>query len=118
MKVFVFVATLVALVSSQPASGQNKAGGKQGDAEETLRRIEQEMVDSLKKGDASMHQRYLADTYVYTDTDGTVMDKARSVADIKSGALNVSSIKLEDIRVQVYGEAAVVTLRSIEQGTM
>lgn len=27
------------------------------------------------------------------------------------------SSKLEDIRVQVYGDAAVVTLRSIEKGT-
>jgi ketosteroid isomerase-like protein len=97
-----------------PASGQTKDSGN---VEQTLIRIEQELGEGLRKGDASARERHLADTYVFTDVDGTVLDKARSVADIKSGALKVPPAKLEDIRVQVYGDAAVVTLRSIEKGT-
>jgi ketosteroid isomerase-like protein len=117
-KRLVLVTTLLTIVTLSPTSGQTKNSNKQaGDAEQTLRRIEQEMVDSLKKGDASVPERYLAETYVFTDVDGTVMDKSRSVGDIKSGALKAPSVKLEDIRVQIYGDAAVVTLRSIEKGT-
>ncbi len=111
------LAVLATLTSFPPASGQTKASGKQGDAEQTLRRIEQEMTDALAKGDASAFERYVANTFVYTDAEGTMMDKAQLVNDTRSGALKAPSVKMDDIKVHLYGDTAIVTWRSTEKGT-
>ena len=114
---FFFLAAVVTLVSLPLSAGQSRNSGKQGDAEQTLRRIEQELTDALAKGDASAFERYVANTFVYTDAEGTMMDKAQLVSDTRSGALKAPSVKMDDIKVHLYGDTAVVTWRSTEKGT-
>lgn len=84
--------------------------------EQAIKQIEQELLDALLKGDASANERYQADTYVFTAPDGTVMNKAKGIADIKSGDLKFESSKMDDIKVQVYGNTAVVTCRTTDKG--
>ena len=117
MKLILLVA-VVAITSSSFAFGQPKDPSKKqsGNAEQTLMRIEQEMTDALIKGDASASERYLADTYTFTAPDGDVMDKARSIADLKSGDLKFESSILDDMKVQVYGDTAIVTYTSTDKG--
>jgi ketosteroid isomerase-like protein len=103
---------LVALLATASSFGQ-----KPGGAEQELIRIEQQMTDALLKGDATANERYLAEGYVFTAPDGTVQDKARAVADVKSGDLKFQSSKLDDIKVRVYGDTAVVTYGSTDNGT-
>jgi hypothetical protein len=91
-------------------SGQSTGSSKQGDAEQTVRRIEQEITDALSKGYASPIERYMADTYIYTDAEGNLINKAQN-SDVRSGALKAPSVKLDDMRVQLYGDTAVVTWR-------
>jgi hypothetical protein len=91
--------------------------GQNGKVEQTLMHIEQEMLDALIKGDPSANERYLADTYIFTAPDGEVMDKARAIADIKSGNLKFESSKFDNMKVNVYGDAAVVTYGSTDKGT-
>jgi ketosteroid isomerase-like protein len=80
-------------------------------------KIEQELLDALLKGDTSAGERYLADTFTFTAPDGTVQDKARFIADVKSGDLKFESSKYEDMKVQVHGDAAVVTYGSTDKGS-
>ncbi|MEJ7736351.1 MAG: nuclear transport factor 2 family protein [Chitinophagaceae bacterium] len=84
--------------------------------EQTIKKIEQELLDALLKGDASANERYQASTYIFTAPDGTVMDKAKGIADIKSGDLKFESSKLDDMKVHVYGNTAVVTCRTTDKG--
>lgn len=84
--------------------------------EQAIKQIEQELLDALLKGDASANERYQTDTYVFTAPDGTVMNKAKGIADIKSGDLKFESSKMDDIKVQVYGNTAVVTCRTTDKG--
>src|SRR5690242_132692 len=86
-----------------------KANEKSASDEQSIMQIEQDMVASLQKGDASPFEKYLADTYVFTGTDGAVMDKTQLVSDIKSGDLKIESSKLDDMKVRVYGDTAVAT---------
>ncbi len=52
-----------------------------------------------------------ADDYVLTDYRGAVKERAQALAEWKAGEHRYSSYVSDDIRVRVYGEAAVVTAR-------
>jgi hypothetical protein len=54
-------------------------------------------------------ERLVADTYVYTDWDGTVMNKAKFIADAKDPATEVKSAANSDVNVYFYPGVAVVT---------
>ena len=117
MKLILVVAVL-AITSSSVTFGQTKDPSKKqsGNVEQTLMRIEQELVDALLKSDVSASERYLAETYTFTAPDGDVGDKTRSIADLKSGDLKFESSKLEDIKVHVYGDTAIVTYATTDKG--
>ncbi|MBZ5654183.1 MAG: nuclear transport factor 2 family protein [Acidobacteriia bacterium] len=51
----------------------------------------------------------VADTFVYTDWDGTVMNKAKFIADSKDPSVQTSSVANEGVDVYFYPGVAVVT---------
>src|ERR1700751_2134777 len=51
----------------------------------------------------------LADTFVYTDWDGTVMNKSRFIADIKDPTVETTLVANEGVDVYFYPGTAVVT---------
>jgi len=85
--------------------------------EQTLMKMEQSMVDALVKGDASGWDHSLAGTFMFTAPDGSTQTKAEWMADFKNGALKMASSQNDDMKVQQYGNAAVVTYRSTDHGT-
>jgi hypothetical protein len=97
MKVLAVIGIGIAALSF----GQTNYEGdkKGGDVERSVTQIEQELVKGLIAGDASMFERYLADTYIFTAPDGVVSDKAQTIADIKSGDLKFQSSKLDNMKV-------------------
>lgn len=109
------VVTIGALIACLPVFAQSKSGG--GDAEQAVMRIEKEMLAAVLKGDASANQRYLADTFVFTGPDGEREDKGQMVNDLKSGDLKLQSASLDDAKIQVYGDTAIVTYSSTDKGT-
>jgi hypothetical protein len=118
MKSILGIAVLT-ITASSLAFGQTKdKGNKQsGNVEQNLMHIEQELLDSILKGDASVSDRYLSDTYIFTGPDAVVVDKTRMITDLKSGDLKIESSTPDDMKVQVYGNAAVVTYGSTNKGT-
>ena len=51
----------------------------------------------------------LADTFVYTDWDGTVLNKARFMEDMKDPAVETTLVANEGVEVYLYPGVAVVT---------
>ena len=51
----------------------------------------------------------LADTFVYTDWDGTVMNKSRFIADTKDPSVETTLVANEGVDVYFYPGTAVVT---------
>jgi ketosteroid isomerase-like protein len=92
---------------------QNKSSG----AEQDIMRIEQEMLAAVLKGDTGPSERYLAENYVFTGPDGLSMGKAQSIQDLKSGSLKLQAASLDNSRVQLYGDTAIVTYSSNDKGT-
>jgi uncharacterized protein DUF4440 len=104
----------VATAYAQTAASNNKQAG---DTQNKLTQVEHELVNALVKGDSSPFELYVADTATFTGPDGILNDKASLVADLKSGDLKFQSSKLDDMKVQVYGDMAVVTYGSTDEGT-
>ena len=118
MKSIVVIAVLT-ITAFSLAFGQtkDKSNKQTGNVEQALIHIEQEMDDAVVKGDTSPSERYLADNSIFTGPDGMVTDKARNIADLKSGDLKLESSKLDDMKVQVHGNTAVVTYGTTDKGT-
>jgi ketosteroid isomerase-like protein len=108
---------LAAVLVSITLSIFGVAKDKPGNTDQAVLSIEKEMLNALLKGDASANERYLADTYTFTSPDGEVSNKAQSVADLKSGDLKFESATLDDPKVSVYGDTAIVTFNSTDKGT-
>jgi ketosteroid isomerase-like protein len=108
MRTVVLCALLACLLPAQ-----NKNSG----AQQEIMRIEQEMLAALLKGDAGPSERYLGDNYVFTGPDGLSIGKAQSIEDLKSGNLKLQAASLDDSKVQVYGDTAIVTYSSNDKGT-
>ena len=59
----------------------------------------------------------MTDDYIVTDADSNVSTKAQEIAFIRSGEFVVTSCVHHEMKVRVYGDAAVVTGRSTMKET-
>jgi len=90
--------------------------GQKMTAEQTLMKMEQEMTDAVIKGDMTVYDKYAADNAVFTDPGGVLTNKAQSMAMFKAGDLKIESSKIEGMKVQMFGNTAVVTYRTTDKG--
>jgi ketosteroid isomerase-like protein len=81
------------------------------DPSATLKSLEEKWSVAQVKGDISAIESLLADSFVYTDIEGGTHGKADMIKEIKSGSLKIHSARVDEIKVKVYGDAAVVTGR-------
>jgi ketosteroid isomerase-like protein len=103
-----------ALILCSAALAQQKASSASDDA--TLRALEDKWAAALLKADTNALATILADTWVVTYVDGKVDNKAGELAALRAGTLKVSAYKNDDVRVFLYGDAAVVTGRASMKG--
>ena len=103
--------------TAKPATQSSHTGQQSGNVEQELMRIEREWADSLIRGDVSVTERLAADDYTFTAPDGTTANKAQMIAYFKSGDLKIQTSNIEDMRVRVYGDMAIVTYRTTDKAT-
>jgi hypothetical protein len=70
-------------------------------------RLEHESHEAFLRKDSGTLGRILADDFVFTDPEGKFVTKAEWMADLKSGELAFESIHMDDLRIRIYGDAAV-----------
>lgn len=114
LKQKIIVVFLAVLAFAIPGLTQQKKGS--ADPAATLKALEEKWAASQVKGDTAAMEALLADTFVYTDIEGGVKDKAGMIREIKAGTLKIEAAKVEDLKVMVYGDAAVVTGRWVGKG--
>jgi ketosteroid isomerase-like protein len=78
---------------------------------EEVTELNQQWTECYAKRDTAFLERYLSDDYVSTFPDGTVLDKKGEIESVKSGDVTFTEIPSE-LKVRIYGEAAVITGRS------
>ena len=76
-----------------------------------LSRLEHVWNDAYVHGNVEPLEQLLADDLVVTMTDMAVLTKAQSIGLLRSGHLKFPRYETSDLRVRVYGDAAVVTGR-------
>jgi ketosteroid isomerase-like protein len=110
---FAISAILTFQLSQAQGSDADKAQEVSGmgvkSVEDTLVQIEHDWGNALLKANVAAWSRYLGDDWVLTYSDGTLVTKPMALADLKEGALRIESFQLDDVKVRVYGDAAVVT---------
>ena len=77
--------------------------------EEELLKLENEFARAVVSNDVAALDGLLADDWIIIDPDGSIIDKARFLAVIKSGALSHALMESTDLRVRLYENTAVVT---------
>jgi ketosteroid isomerase-like protein len=84
--------------------------------EQELIKLKNQWTDAVVKLDFASLERVLADDFTWTGTDGNVVTKAQLVASLTSGEGGaVVSAVIDEIKVRIYGDAAVVLGRSTEK---
>jgi len=92
------------LLFTVPALAQNNGGA----AQSKLIALENAWNQAQLHHDARALQSLVADSFVYTDYDGTVMNKAAFLNDLQDPAYHASLIANDDVSVHLYSQAAVV----------
>ena len=116
MKKTIFVAILMAAMLNC-AQAQKKPTGPASGTTQVLVDLENRWVDALVKSDAEAIDSMFADSYVETNEQNQRNDKQAVLAALKSGDLKLKSIKLSDLKVNLYGDAAVVIGTAMQEGS-
>src|SRR5215211_5547950 len=98
-------ALLLTLTVASIGIAQTADTKQSGNVEQTLMKIEQEMLDALLKGDPSAAKKYMAETFVFTAPDGEMQTRAQFLADLTSGDLKIDSSTNAEMKVQSYNNA-------------
>lgn len=89
----------------------------QSDSGSDLLTLERQFAKAVVNADLAMLDRLVSDDWVIIGPEGRVIPKAAFLAALNSGALTHSAMELDETRVRVYGDAAVVSGRAIATGT-
>ena len=77
-----------------------------------VEKLNRQWMESYVRRDTDFLERYLADDYVSTFPDGAVLDKNGEIEALKSGAVALIEMTPSEMKVRIYGEAAVITGQS------
>jgi glucose/arabinose dehydrogenase/ketosteroid isomerase-like protein len=102
-----------------PKKSGSQGGGVEpaaGAADRELKDLVQRYNDAQVKRDRGTLEQIWADDYLYTHSNGAVMNKAQDIADTMSGDMTWTAAKLDDLNVRVYGEVGIVTGRLTMEG--
>ncbi len=104
-----FTVVLLTLAISNIVVAQATADNR---AEQEMRAINREMRDAGLSGNKAFFERLLTDTFIETDTDGNILTKAQFLADVEPPPASIKpGVDFDDVRVQSYGDTAVVNFR-------
>ena len=92
-----------------------------GNAEQEIETLNNQWVEALTRRDAAALERIMADNYMATNADGSVMTRAQVLEGIRAPAaagMAFEAITAEDGRVQVIGDTAIFTGRVVSRGQL
>lgn len=95
------------LVSASPARAESSRD--RSDDEQALLEIERQWADAYLSGNADKLAAIFSSDYVQTNTRASVSYKDDEVAELRAGAYRYDKFDMTDMKVQLYGDAAVVT---------
>jgi ketosteroid isomerase-like protein len=98
------------------ASRSDADGFPAGLATQELVEVAHAWDRAMTANDAAAIGRFMADDWIIIGSDGSVTDKAAFLDLVESGIVSHDVMTSENIRVRVYGDAAVVTADGVSAG--
>ena len=95
-----------------------RAGGQGRDVDQQIKEAMNQYYAAMLKPDTTTIENLLADDYIGIHSDGTVNTKAQEMDSFRSGTLKYETHELRDMKIRVYGDAAVVTAALSVKGTI
>jgi len=99
-----------------PTKQSTEKGSATSKTVEEIKKLESERSEAMVRGDISSLKRSTAEDFISIGRSGDVGNKARMLADLKSGELTYKSIKLDALTVHLYGNTAVLTGKRTVEG--
>jgi ketosteroid isomerase-like protein len=113
MRRALLLAVLLVTATTICAGQKQTPKGRPGTSvEEAIRKVDQERIQAQIQADAKALDRIYAPDFIGIGPSGTVRTKPQVLSDSTSGGLKFQSITTDDVKVRVYGNAAVETGRS------
>jgi hypothetical protein len=106
VKFAIFICLLLLLAIAVPA--ERSASGEVDVDRSKLIALENAWNQAQLHHDANAVGQLLPETFVYTDYDGTVMNKAKFLEDVKDPNYRASLITNDEVQVFSYSNAAIV----------
>ena len=88
----------------------------QRDVVEEIKKVDRDRIQAQVNADAVALDRIYADDFIGIGPSGTLRTKKEVLSDFASGSLKFQSITTDDVRIRVYGNAAVETGLSTMKG--
>ena len=89
-----------------------KAGNIERQADlDTLRRLNQNYVRAVEQSDAGYFEEALAEDFLNSNPDGSLVDRAAFIAQIARPA-TVSRLEAHDVRIRILGDIAIIHART------
>ncbi|MGC2162633.1 MAG: nuclear transport factor 2 family protein [Silvibacterium sp.] len=79
--------------------------------------LEMEWRNAEVSNNVSEMDRLLADDYIGISANGTVETKAQALAQRKAGTVRIQNLNMNDLKIRVYGDTAVVTSQATLVGS-
>ena len=107
-RALLLAAFLLGAPAAREAAAQSTA--RPGKAEREILALNREWADAMVRGDRAALERIFSDELIVTSGNGTVRGKEGELGDT-TGASDIKTyfFNTEDLRVRVYGRAAVLT---------
>jgi ketosteroid isomerase-like protein len=99
--------------------GEATVGTVQGAEEDdikALRQLENDIAQAWVQRDTETLDRILADDLTFAGAGDALIDKSQWVAGVNYPGIRTTCAIVDDLRVRVYGDAAVVTGRAVYRG--
>lgn len=103
-----FAMMLVAAALYVPARAADEGGSDQ-QAQAEIQKMMHAWPDAAHEKNTGPLEEMLADDYTHTGPGGQMMTKEDFVSHIKDGTFKIESLEFQNVKVRVYGHAAVVT---------
>ena len=85
--------------------------GTPAEDEAAIRALEAKWDEANLRGDATALESVFGNSFIMTDGDGVVRQKAEVIGELKAGRIKYAAAKSEDLRIILHGDAAVVSGR-------
>ena len=110
----VVLAILLAHASSPAALAQ-----PQSDPTAVLADIEQQLTKLVLAGDQAGYSAFLTDDWSVINTDGQILTKDQVLREMfVTGARRIDAIAVDDVKVRLLGDVAIVTGRTVASGVV